>query len=432
MSACGSDDRLESQPAQQPETSVDANLPVNDDSVQSNELDRSEEEELRVDLINYFEFAFLSGSEGFAECFIDALASEMHTNYSDLVMIVDFVMNNGASEEVLGGETFGAVEAAVAACDGYVGEEDAPRVRELVKLSGSEGEPASVLIGDEDAGIFYFLENPDPTWGELYFESVGDGPVKVVMSDIFGEDAAKEHGDRVRDTFLTFAQRGSFTLFAFEGGSATSFEAIHTDETVIISASSHAGTDPFVIGDDSFQEVERLKTTNALYLSSLENAGVDGDPELGVYPYPHAGNVYVITDDPDALEHTLFIAWYRDYSEAWGEASSVSSRQGLVDLHGDFVRENLDNIVFVEIPLDYEFADTSHATPIAAARAVELLSQNPEATAQELKQLLLAETVVADITLFDTYFDNSVGSVTDPDAYIELNEVMSVNVLADR
>ncbi|HBU75661.1 MAG TPA: hypothetical protein DEB38_05265, partial [Acidimicrobiaceae bacterium] len=74
----------------------------------------------------------------------------------------------------------------------------------------------------------------------------------------------------------------------------------------------------------------------------------------------------------------------------------------------------------------------SHATPIAAARAVELLSQNPEATAQELKQLLLAETVVADITVFDTYFDNSVGSVTDPDAYIDLNEVMSVNVLADR
>ena len=132
------------------------------------------------------------------------------------------------------------------------------------------------------------------------------------------------------------------------------------------------------------------------------------------------------------MEHTLFIAWYRDYSEAWGEASSVSSRQGLVDLHGDFVRENLDNIVFVEIPLDYEFADTSHATPIAAARAVELLSQNPEATAQELKQLLLAETVVADITVFDTYFDNSVGSVTDPDAYIDLNEVMSVKVLADR
>ena len=50
----------------------------------------------------------------------------------------------------------------------------------------------------------------------------------------------------------------------------------------------------------------------------------------------------------------------------WGEASSVSSRQGSVDLHGDFVARNLENTVFVELPLDYEFADTSHATPIAA------------------------------------------------------------------
>ena len=40
---------------------------------------------------------------------------------------------------------------------------------------------------------------------------------------------------------------------------------------------------------------------------------MDGDPELGVYPYPHAGNAYVIENDPDALEHTLFIAWYQDY-----------------------------------------------------------------------------------------------------------------------
>ena len=252
------------------------------------------------------------------------------------------------------------------------------------------------------------------------------------MSDIFGHDANEEHGDRVRNTFLKFAERDSFTLFTFEGGSGTSFEAIHTDETVIISASSHTGMDPFVIGDDSFQEVERLKTTNALYLSSLENAGVDGDPELGVYPYPHAGNAYVIENDPDALEHTLFIAWYQDYAETWGEASSVSSRQGLVDLHGDFVRRNLDNIVFVEIPLDHEFADTSHATPIAAARAVELLSQNPEATAKDLKRLLLAETVVADVTVLDAYFDDSAGSLSDPDAYVDVTEVMSVNVLVAR
>lgn len=428
LAACGSDDMKESQPFQQSDVSSGAVSPANGDFPSSSELDRSDEGAWRVDLINYFELNFLTGSEGFAECFIDALASETQTNYSDLVVVVDFVTNNGASEEMLGREVFRAVEAALGGCDGLISEEDALRVEAIVEESGPEGSRAPVLLGDEEAGIFY-VENWDPAWGEPYFESVGDGPIKVVMSDIFGHDAADEHGDRVRNTFLTFAQRDSFTLFTFEGGSGTSFETVHTDETVIISASSHTGMDPFVIGDDSFQEAERLKTTNALYLSSLENAGVDGDPELGVYPYPHAGNAYVIENDPDALEHTLFIAWYGDFSETWGEASSVSSRQGSVDLHGDFVQRNLDHILFVEIPLNYEFADTSHATPIAASKAVELLSQNPEATAQDLKQLLLAETVHADITVQDSYYDDSIGPVTDPNAYVDVTEVMSVNVL---
>ena len=234
----------------------------------------------------------------------------------------------------------------------------------------------------------------------------------------------------MRDTFLTFAPNEKFTLFTFEGGSGTSFRAIHADETVVISASSHEGGDPFAISDDSYQEVEALKGTNALYISSLENAGVDGDPELGVYPFPHAGNVYVIENDPDAMDQTIFIAWYWDFSEMWGEASSVSSRQGSVDLHGGFVARNLENTVFVELPLDYEFADTSHATPIAAARAVELLSGHPGATAQELKQLVLAETDLLTITVGDTYYDESRGSPTDPDAYISYSEEMTVNVLA--
>ena len=101
----------------------------------------------------------------------------------------------------------------------------------------------------------------------------------------------------------------------------------YPDETVIISASSHTGMDPFVIGDDSFQDVGgETQDTNvdALYLSSLENAGVDGDPELGVYPCS-PGNAYVIENDPDALEHTLFIAWYQDYAETWGDRHRLVS-----------------------------------------------------------------------------------------------------------
>jgi hypothetical protein len=94
------------------------------------------------------------------------------------------------------------------------------------------------------------------------------------MSDIFGDGNTEEHGDRVRNTFSTFAQRDSFPLFTFAGGSAESFAAINTDETVIISASAHDGMNPFVIGDDSFQEVERLKTTNALTYLPLRTPGL--------------------------------------------------------------------------------------------------------------------------------------------------------------
>ena len=42
--------------------------------------------------------------------------------------------------------------------------------------------------------------------------------------------------------------------------------------------------DPFVIGDDSFQEVERPKTTNALYLSSLRTPGLMATRSSGCIP----------------------------------------------------------------------------------------------------------------------------------------------------
>lgn len=429
--SCSSGDRKPSQSVQQTNSSGEVSTSLTSDFDSSSESDSSLEEKWRLDLIDYFT-SYLPVVDGgpFEACFVDELSANSQTNYSDLFVVVDFIVRNGASEDALGSETFRAVEAAIDGCEELVGEGDVDRVGEIVKESGRQGAHPSAVVGDEEARIYYILEDLNPEWGEPYFESIGDGAIKVVLSDVFGNNGEESHGDRVRDTFLTFAPNEKFTLFTFEGGSGTSFRAIHADETVVISASSHEGGDPFAISDDSYQEVEALKGTNALYISSLENAGVDGDPELGVYPFPHAGNVYVIENDPDAMDQTLFIAWYWDFSEMWGEASSVSSRQGSVDLHGDFVARNLENTVFVELPLDYEFADTSHATPIAAARAVELLSGHPGATAQELKQLVLAETDLLTITVGDTYYDESRGSPTDPDAYISYSEEMTVNVLA--
>ena len=90
---------------------AEAGLPATDDSG-PRELDRSEEGEWPdrsgkgegESTSSITELNFLS-SEGFA-CFIDALVSETQTNYSDLAVVVDFIANNGASEEMLGRRYF--------------------------------------------------------------------------------------------------------------------------------------------------------------------------------------------------------------------------------------------------------------------------------------------------------------------------------------
>ena len=143
-------------------------------------------------------------------------------------------------------------------------------------------------------------------------------------------------------------------------------------------------------------------------------------------------NAYVIENDSDAIEQTIFVAWYWDLSEIRDEASSVYTRNGSVDLHEGFVQRNLADIIFVQIPFDYDHADTSHATPIAAARAVDVLAKNPNASAKELKQLLLAETISVDITVDDSYYDEAVGGITDDSAYISYSEIMTVNILPSR
>ena len=109
------------------------------------------------------------------------------------------------------GWVFRAVEAALGGCGGLIAKR-MPIAWKRPPGAWPRRERAPVLLGDEEAGIFY-VESWDPAWGEPYFESVGDGPIKVVMSDIFGDDANEEHGDRVRNTFLKFAERDSFTLF---------------------------------------------------------------------------------------------------------------------------------------------------------------------------------------------------------------------------
>ena len=416
------------------------------------------EAELRTDNVNLLiESLPMLDSQTFSECFIDTFASETGLGGSAIYSLVDFAISNGVSNSNLAPEDFQAFGAALAACNEFLSQGDVQLVTEMLILESTESEVqpdacgkaqelkstaelitegeeeySSVLVGDEEAGIYYFTEESVWESDDPYFETVGEGPSKVLMSDIFCYATTETHGHRVRDTFLTFALNDNFTLFSFGGDSGDSFELIHTDETIIISASTHSGMNPLEITSDDFTEVENLKATNALYLSSLENVGIEGDPESGVYPYPHASNAYVIESDPDAIRQTIFIAWYYDYSESWGRESSVDTRIGGVDLHGGFVERNLEHVIFVQIPIGSAPPTTSHATPIAAAWAADVLARNPNASAEELKQLLLAETLSVDITIEDYYYDEAVGDITDESSSISYSEIMTANILPAR
>ena len=237
---------------------------------------------------------------------------------------------------------------------------------------------------------------------ELYdydpiFQKNGNGSVKVVLADLFeSSEGQSSHGNRMIDTFNYYADNENVTLYSFNGDSSSAISSINTTETTIISASAHGGS-PFEIVESSYDDAEKLKLTNALYLSSLENGGVDGSIEDGAYPFPHANNCYVIQNDSEALGKTIFVAWYSRYS--WGGLDVG------VDMHGGFVEDNIQNVIFVEMTTFPEETgngnSTSHATPKLAAFSAKILHNNPTLSAEELKNEVLSLTTIEERTIRD-------------------------------
>ena len=229
----------------------------------------------------------------------------------------------------------------------------------------------------------------------LNFQKYGNGPVKIILADVFPSGGGEAtHGDRMVETFNYYADNENVTLYTFDGESSSAISSVNTTETVIISASAHGGS-PFEINESSYDDAENLKSTNALYLSSLENGGVDGSVEA-IYTYPHANNCYVIQNDSEALEQTIFVAWHNRYS--WGVDCGV-------DMYGGFVEDNIQNVVFVDMTTFYEETgngnSTSHATPKLAAFAAKILHHNPTFSAEELKNEILSLTTSEETTIRD-------------------------------
>ena len=276
----------------------------------------------------------------------------------------------------------------------------------------------SIYTGNYSDGIYIDKEANE----NQYFHKEGNGSAKIVMSDQFLEKnasnfnaSANVHGIRVRSSFKKyFGSKTYYTLYSFEGNNETSFDAVHTpsSETVIIS-SSRGISNPFnVIGRKRFTtEVNTLKGINALYIQSLENAGVDkakdksdGNKEK-VATYPHVGVSYIIQNDAAAKAKTIFVAFYGKRRPT-STASFNRRVRGWVDLHGDFVINNLNDIIFVELPDDFfsnglRIRNTSSSTPLVAGFAAGILAGDRNLTAEQLKTKVMEQTVRKKIKIRD-------------------------------
>ena len=275
--------------------------------------------------------------------------------------------------------------------------------------------PESRYTGDFKNGI-YIDKKAEPQ----YFHKEGNGIAKIVMSDAFLEKNASNynpnantHGIRVRKSFKKYyGSKTDHTLYSFHGNNNTSFDAVHTpqSETVIIS-SSRSVVNPFRNHDGFKTQVEKLKSINALYVQSLENAGVDkakdsrDDNKLKVATYPHAGVAYVIEKDQAAKNKTIFVAYYGKRRPG-SQAAFNKRKRGWVDMHGGFVLNNLEDIIFVELPDDFisnqmKVRSNSRSTPIVAGFAASILAKNRNLTAEQLKTKIMAETKWKEIRIRD-------------------------------
>ena len=269
--------------------------------------------------------------------------------------------------------------------------------------------PESRYTGDFKDGI-YIDKKAEPQ----YFHKEGNGIAKIVISDFFLEENASDynpnadlHGIKVRNIFRKYyAGKDDHTLYSFHGNNETSFDAVRTktSETVIISSSRHI-TNGFRIHQRFDNQVEKLKSINALYVQSLENAGVDIDRRKNVpVTYPHSGVSYVIEGDPNAKNKTIFVAFYgKRMPTSTDSYNKVKS--GWVDLHGGFVQDNLEDIIFIELPDDLIsptiLRTTSRSAPLVAGFAASILAKNKNLSPKELKAAVMAQTEYKEIDIMD-------------------------------
>ena len=277
------------------------------------------------------------------------------------------------------------------------------------------------FAGNYIDGIYWY--RPSDFFGAYHYSRHGSGSSQVVLADKLTstDGSGNAHGDRVLTTFLEFGDSESYKLHAIDATDEEIYEwnVIRTIEPIIVSSSNHRGH-PYSILQSSYQLANRIADTNNLFVSSLENQGVEG-PADNPYTYPHAGVLHAMDEGniTEALGKTLMAGYtIGDLGFAYA------------DFHGGLIERHLDSVVFVELPRSADVNEgdyvaplsTSHATPVLAGFAAKVQARNDFWWVEDLKEEVLNQCSKETLRVGDRMRDE------DGNFVVDLREI-EVNVL---
>ena len=218
--------------------------------------------------------------------------------------------------------------------------------------------------------------------------TIGEGNALVYQFDIFANAGTREwdfepsnlHGYKVGQTFMNNAIEGQYTLKQTQAPIAHIFEAL-PNETTIVTASANRGGDD-INADWVVETTQNLQNSNALFVRSMENIGDDGE-ELSSGPV-----VERIFETGEGFDQSIFVGVFdTQFNVALVNQQSFNYYQ--------------DNIIFVGMDKRVDdYNTTSHATPKLSAYASQLLHDNPNATPEELKEMIFAQTTVEEVRMW--------------------------------